>query len=418
MSCIYIEDDECDSVFIHRQRRAISVAEPVQKSSENNENDEPLNLSLPKAKKPEPNKYTFHTQNQLEQQSDSDYSEAYEGEFDEAVDDEDESKSEEDSNELTDLSWLINFNVKKETGLAPLLFSDDDDETDSSTNKPSYSFSAMIYMAIESKPNKRMSLKDIYAFIMDKFAYYRQQGTSASWKSCVRHNLSYNKCFRKIDKNALAKQSAESTNGRSTSVWCINPQYRMLLNESGANSKKALYAHRVLNDVEQVVGTGTSGSPRAPKTPVRTTPKITNVTNVANLRLTDFYMKACSEATSDVDAANALLLIKDASKARDVACLTNTADGGVGERINDKCKKLKGRKRKSDEMRSENVKLKEDSDSEREFVIDSDAELSDASAEDRILSLSANTLRNALLELSRAAELIEDKHAKSPRKGN
>jgi len=416
MSCIYIEDDECDSAFIQRQRRAICIAEPVAKSSENIENDEPLNLS----KNAESNKYTFHTQSQLEQQSDSDYSEAFEGEFDEELDDEDDPRPQEDCNELTDLSWLINFNVKKETGLAPLLFTDSDDETDSSLTKPSYSFSAMIYMAIEGSPSKRMSLKDIYAFVMDKFALYRQQGLAASWKSSVRHNLSYNKCFRKIDKSALV---AKESGARSTSVWCINPQYRMLLNESGVGSKKALYAHRVLHDVEQVAGVGAGGSPRVLKTPVRTTPKITNVTNVANLRLADFYMKACSEASSDVDAANALLLIKDASKARDVACSSRTLDGADEPKkamTAAKCgKKARGRKRKSNEMMADKVNLKEESDSERQFVIDSDAELSDGSADDRISGLSANTLRNALLELSRAAELIEDKQAaKTLRKAN
>lgn len=64
--------------------------------------------------------------------------------------------------------------------------------------KPPYSFSCLIFMAIEDSSNKALPVKDIYAWILDHFPYFRNAPTG--WKNSVRHNLSLNKCFRKVEK--------------------------------------------------------------------------------------------------------------------------------------------------------------------------------------------------------------------------
>lgn len=64
--------------------------------------------------------------------------------------------------------------------------------------KPPLSFACMIFMAVESSPTKTLPVKDIYDWVMWKFPYYRNAPTG--WKNSVRHNLSLNKCFKKVDR--------------------------------------------------------------------------------------------------------------------------------------------------------------------------------------------------------------------------
>ncbi|CAO2587110.1 Forkhead box protein N3 [Lemmus lemmus] len=53
-------------------------------------------------------------------------------------------------------------------------------------------------MAIEDSPTKRLPVKDIYNWILEHFPYFANAPTG--WKNSVRHNLSLNKCFKKVDK--------------------------------------------------------------------------------------------------------------------------------------------------------------------------------------------------------------------------
>ncbi|XP_041353110.1 forkhead box protein N3-like [Gigantopelta aegis] len=84
-------------------------------------------------------------------------------------------------------------------------------------NKPPYSFSCLIFMAIEDSPIKRLPVKDIYNWILTHFPYF--QNAPTGWKNSVRHNLSLNKCFKKVEKDK------GSSIGKG-SLWCIDPDYR------------------------------------------------------------------------------------------------------------------------------------------------------------------------------------------------
>lgn len=65
-------------------------------------------------------------------------------------------------------------------------------------NKPPYSFSCLIFMAIEDSVQKALPVKEIYAWILEHFPYFKNAPTG--WKNSVRHNLSLNKCFQKVEK--------------------------------------------------------------------------------------------------------------------------------------------------------------------------------------------------------------------------
>ncbi|XP_005099216.2 uncharacterized protein LOC101846815 isoform X2 [Aplysia californica] len=84
-------------------------------------------------------------------------------------------------------------------------------------SKPPYSFSCLIFMAVENSPKKMLPVKDIYNWILKQFPYF--QNAPTGWKNSVRHNLSLNKCFKKVEKDK----------GQSIgkgSLWCIDPAYR------------------------------------------------------------------------------------------------------------------------------------------------------------------------------------------------
>uniref|UniRef100_A0A8C0GV77 Forkhead box protein M1 n=1 Tax=Chelonoidis abingdonii TaxID=106734 RepID=A0A8C0GV77_CHEAB len=82
---------------------------------------------------------------------------------------------------------------------------------DSISERPPYSYMAMIQFAINSTEKKRMTLKDIYAWIEDHFPYFRYVA-KPGWKNSIRHNLSLHDMFVR----------ETSANGK-ISFWTIHP---------------------------------------------------------------------------------------------------------------------------------------------------------------------------------------------------
>lgn len=72
-------------------------------------------------------------------------------------------------------------------------------------NKPPLSFSSLIFLAIEDAKEKALPVKEIYAWIVKHYPYFKTAPTG--WKNSVRHNLSLNKCFQKVEKAPVSIKS-------------------------------------------------------------------------------------------------------------------------------------------------------------------------------------------------------------------
>uniref|UniRef100_A0A3Q0RRA6 Forkhead box protein G1 n=1 Tax=Amphilophus citrinellus TaxID=61819 RepID=A0A3Q0RRA6_AMPCI len=134
-----------------------------------------------------------------------------------------------DQDDLTCLSWLHQrgdlLPLQPLTKMTPLPQQEPSMAAQllpSASSKPPYSFSSLIFMAIEDSPEKRLPVKDIYEWIVNNFPYYRT--ATGGWRNSVRHNLSLSKSFRRIQRD-------KSQSVGKGSLWCVCPEYRPVLLE-------------------------------------------------------------------------------------------------------------------------------------------------------------------------------------------
>ncbi|XP_062436357.1 forkhead box protein I2 [Rhea pennata] len=94
--------------------------------------------------------------------------------------------------------------------------------------RPPYSYSALIAMAIQSAPDGRLTLSQIYRYVADNFPFY--QRSKAGWQNSIRHNLSLNDCFRKVPRD-------EDDPGKGN-YWTLDPNCGKMFDNGNFRRKR------------------------------------------------------------------------------------------------------------------------------------------------------------------------------------
>ncbi|GLD46912.1 forkhead box protein O1-A-like protein [Lates japonicus] len=111
-------------------------------------------------------------------------------------------------------------------GVAPLSGSGQRKSGHSSSRRNAWgnmSYADLITKAIDSSPEKRLTLSQIYDWMVKSVPYFKDKGdsnSSAGWKNSIRHNLSLHSRFVRIQNEGTGKSS----------WWMLNP-------EGGKNGK-------------------------------------------------------------------------------------------------------------------------------------------------------------------------------------
>ncbi|XP_010865206.2 forkhead box protein N1 [Esox lucius] len=80
--------------------------------------------------------------------------------------------------------------------------------------KPIYSYSILIFMALKNSKTGSLPVSEIYSFMTEHFPYFKT--APDGWKNSVRHNLSLNKCFEKVENKT-------GNSSRKGCLWALNP---------------------------------------------------------------------------------------------------------------------------------------------------------------------------------------------------
>jgi hypothetical protein len=93
--------------------------------------------------------------------------------------------------------------------------------------KPPYSYAQLITQAITSSKHKQLTLSQIYSYIAHKYKYYKLN--EKGWQNSIRHNLSLNRNFVKV-----ARQANEPGKG---SFWRIDSNSESKAIHQASNKK-------------------------------------------------------------------------------------------------------------------------------------------------------------------------------------
>lgn len=135
--------------------------------------------------------------------------------------------------------------------------------------KPPYSFPCLIGLALRASESGSLCVRDIYAYIVKHFPYYVT--AKSGWKNSIRHNLSLNKYFTKLERR-------DGPAAAKCSLWTIAPQMHDQLDRD-IRTCLSRFPARMRRPREHEVG-GASPLRKAASQPAMLVPRGPTVANV------------------------------------------------------------------------------------------------------------------------------------------
>nr|XP_054768565.1 forkhead box protein D3-like [Lytechinus pictus] len=132
----------------------------------------------------------------------------------------------------------------------------DDDKPDPS-QKPPFSYVALIAMAIKDSPERKLTLSQIYQYIINKFSYYEKN--KKGWQNSIRHNLSLNECFLKIAREGGGGE-------KKGNYWTLDPAYDDMFEKGNYRRRRRLRRpHRPIAIIDRSYMSTDGGFPSYPR---------------------------------------------------------------------------------------------------------------------------------------------------------
>ncbi|XP_066430876.1 forkhead box protein I1c-like [Eleutherodactylus coqui] len=94
--------------------------------------------------------------------------------------------------------------------------------------RPPCSYSALIALAIQNAKEKKLTLSQIYQYVVDNYPFY--QKSKAGWQNSIRHNLSLNDCFKKV-----ARDEGDPGKGN---YWTLDPNCEKMFDNGSFRRKR------------------------------------------------------------------------------------------------------------------------------------------------------------------------------------